>query len=55
MHAAAMKPWIEVAPSLLDFHKKKPSSTPKLDTILEEDIAEEFDGEEDAGLANADL
>lgn len=45
-----MKPWMEVAPSLLEF-PWKPSNTPKLETILEEDTAEEFDGEED-GLAD---
>lgn len=44
-----MKPWMEVAPTLLDFHRK-PSTTPKLETILE-DTAEEFDSEED-GLAD---
>lgn len=44
-----VKPWIEVAPSLLDF-PWKPSNAPKLETIFE-DGAEEFDGEED-GLAD---
>ncbi|OIW03927.1 hypothetical protein TanjilG_30203 [Lupinus angustifolius] len=43
------KPWMEVAPSLLDF-TQKPSIIPKLETILE-DIDEDFDAEED-GIAN---
>ncbi|KAJ1425962.1 hypothetical protein SESBI_10689 [Sesbania bispinosa] len=44
-----MKPWIEVAPSLLEF-PWKPSNTPKLETILE-DEGEETGGGED-GLTN---
>lgn len=34
-----MKPWIEVAPSLLDY-PLKPSSTPTLETIVEERAGE---------------
>lgn len=44
----AMKPWMEVAPSLLECPWKH-SNTPKLETIFE-DKDEELDGEED-GLA----
>lgn len=40
-----MKPWIEVAPSLLNFPWKS-SNAPKLETIREE-RAEEYDDEED--------
>ncbi|KAK7272147.1 hypothetical protein RJT34_28570 [Clitoria ternatea] len=36
------KSWIEVAPPLLEF-PKKPSNTPKLETILEDRDAEEAD------------
>ncbi|KAE9600603.1 hypothetical protein Lalb_Chr14g0374661 [Lupinus albus] len=49
MRQTMMKPWMEVAPSLLDF-PQKPFIIPKLETIIE-DIDEDFDGEED-GIAN---
>ncbi|KAJ0020983.1 hypothetical protein Pint_32169 [Pistacia integerrima] len=45
-----MKPWIEVAPSLLNFPRKC-SNAPKLETIREE-RAEEYDDEEDDELAS---
>lgn len=41
-----MKPWIEVAPSLLDF-PLKPSSTPTLETIAEERAGETDDDDID--------
>ena len=43
--AAEMKPWMEVAPSLIEF-PWKPSNAPSLETIFEEND-EEFDGQED--------
>ncbi|CAL0321933.1 unnamed protein product [Lupinus luteus] len=48
LRQAMLKPWMEVAPSLLDF-PQKPSIMPKLETILEV-IDEDYDGEED-GIA----
>lgn len=47
-----MKPWIEVAPSLLDF-PLKPSTTPTLETIAEE-RAGETDEDDDNNNKNDD-
>jgi hypothetical protein len=46
-----MKPWIEVAPSLLDF-PLKPSSTPTLETIAEERAGEADDDDNDNNINN---
>lgn len=40
LRPATMKPWMEVAPSLLEF-PWKPSNTPKLETIFEDEECEE--------------
>lgn len=40
-----MKPWIEVAPSLIDFPSKC-SNSPKLETIVEE-RPEDYDDDDD--------
>ena len=45
-----MKPWIEVAPSLLDF-PFKPSNAPTLETIFEE-RAEENDDDNNNNINN---
>ena len=37
-----MKPWVEVAPALLDFFPWKYSNFPRLETIVEE-VTEEYD------------
>ncbi|KAG9131775.1 hypothetical protein Leryth_009509 [Lithospermum erythrorhizon] len=41
--AMPMKPWVEVAPSLLVFPQKA-SHCPKLETIKEDQTAEGYDG-----------
>lgn len=46
-----MKPWIEVAPSLLDFPLKH-SSTPTLETIAEERAGETDDDDNDNNVNN---